>query len=366
VEILAFQQQEERLLEFADVPGRVYAGDRFWIPPQRSRVLWQLSPRNPFFSYGEVQNFLVREEGKPAGRASAIINSKAAQEGRSVGYLGFFECLPDYGIAERLLGEVREWLRGRGVQTVWGPVNFSTWNTYRLMTRGFGLPQFFLEPYNPSYYPEYFERAGFRKAMAFYSNYVSDPEKHIRVDGDKLSALHASGYTLRTFDLRKFREELTLIYQLSIQAFKDNWGYTEITEGEFLQLYDGMENIIDPDLVFFLYDPGGKPVGFSFALPEVSAAVRAMRGEASWLAKLRFLRARGKADTMMFKTMGILPEARGAGLGGALTARLHQVAIGKGYRKIIHALMREDNFMRKISNKGGEAFKEYAVYQWTG
>jgi GNAT superfamily N-acetyltransferase len=154
------------------------------------------------------------------------------------------------------------------------------------------------------------------------------------------------------------------LYELSTRIFNDNWGYTGISWDEFRALYDGLDRLIDPDLVLFALDAKQTPIGFVFALPDLAQAVRSLRGESHLLAKLRFWRERRQTtNTVIVKTLGVLPEARQTGIGSVLVALAHQAAQTKGYTKAIHALMSEENASRKISEKSGAALREYAVYE---
>jgi len=363
MKIERFSIEPKTLWEFITLSEKIYHADPRCIPPSKEKVFTQLSQEAPFFGKGELIHFLAREGGKPVGRISAMINSRALEDGQPIGYLGFFECLQDYAIAEKLLDASLDWLRERKISIVRGPINGSTWHSYRFLTKGFEQAPFLLEPYNPDYYPSFFERFGFRVKKKYYSSIVTYHERQIQSAEEKFEKFTELGYSTRPLDLKNFERELRLLYELSIEIFRDNWEYTEISWKEFSALYDGLERLIDPELVLFAYDPQKKPVGFVFAIPDYAEAVRQMGGASTLLSRLRFVLTRRKPEAAIVKTLGVLPEIRQAGVGSVLVALVHRIIQQKGYTKAIHALMSEENASRKISEKSGEAFKEYAVYE---
>ena len=364
MKMVVFDFEPKLLREFIGLSWKVHKEDPFWIPPFEKKILKQLSPRNSFFTYGEIENFMVLENKDVLGRISAIVNRKAIENGEQIGFLGFFECIDDFSVAEKLLSESTEYLYQRGIRKIRGPINFSTWHTYRFMTQGFETLPFFLEPFNPPYYPSFFERYGIQKVMTYFSNLLENYEHQIQNAEVLRQKFFASGHTVRQIDLNSIHSELRLLYELSTRSVENSCGYTEISFSEFSGLYDGFQRLIDPELVLFAYNSNRKPIGFIFCIPNFAEAIRRMDRKTSLYAKLKL--ANRRADALIIKTMGVIPEARQSGVGSALMALMHKTAKRKRYSKVIHALMRGDNtVIRKMSERGGKIFKEYAVYELT-
>ena len=364
MKIVSFNFDDKLCRKFIDLSWKVNKKNSQWIPPFKRKLTKQLSYDNEFFKYGTIKNFLAFENNAVVGRISAIVNTKATEKNQSIGFLGFFECIEDYSITSSLLEEAVKYFHKQGIKIIRGPINFSTWHTYRFMTKGFEQSPFFLEPFNPTYYPHYFEKYGFKKAMGYCSNLLETPDHQIQIAEEKSERFLASGYTIRHIDMSQLQQELQLLYELSTQSFADAWGFTEISFSEFSNLYDGFHMLIEPEFVLFAYDSRKKPVGFVFAMPNYAEPIRRMNGKTNILAKLKFLQARHKVDTFMVKTIGIIPEARQHGIGSILLGQVHKIAKKRGYSKVIYALMRSNNVViRKMSDRGGNVFKEYAVYE---
>jgi hypothetical protein len=86
-------------------------------------------------------------------------------------------------------------------------------------------------------------------------------------------------------------------------------------------------------------------VGLLFALPDFA---QAQRGEA--------------INTVILKTLAVLPSLAGLGLGSLLTAKVHTQAYQVGYRWAIHALMHVANRSRRISAHTAQPFRGYTLF----
>jgi GNAT superfamily N-acetyltransferase len=285
-------------------------------------------------------------------------------QGRPLGLLGFFEAMDEPEGKEgalALLAEGIRWLRETGAGQIVGPMDGDTWHRHRLNVGPFDDPPFLLEPYNPPSYPEIWEEAGFQVLASYFSKQV-DPAAVVAHLQPRAAAARSAGYRLRRLDMGRFAEELRLLYRLSRTIFAENLLYTEIPEEDFLALYAGSRGLLDPDLILFAGSPQGEDVGFLFAYPDHFRAVAAMRGSRGLLAKLRFLRHRAEAEAVSFKTLGVLPEHRRAGIAALLMHEGHLRAQGKGYSLVNHCLFREGNPSGDLDGGAGRVLRRYHLY----
>jgi hypothetical protein len=100
VEIRQVHSKEDRK-RFLDLPYRLYATEKRWVPPLRMERKEHIDPaKNPFFEHAEVQLFLAQRDGRDVGRISAHVddNLNTFQDNRW-GLFGFFECEDDAEVA---------------------------------------------------------------------------------------------------------------------------------------------------------------------------------------------------------------------------------------------------------------------------
>ncbi|HZP84776.1 MAG TPA: hypothetical protein VFB21_24285 [Chthonomonadaceae bacterium] len=149
---------------------------------------------------------------------------------------------------------------------------------------------------------------------------------------------------IRPIDAARMEEELRRIYALSLVSFRHNFLYTPIAEAEFLTQYRQILPFLRPELAL-LAERGGERVGFLFALPDL---LQTRRGQ--------------PCDTVILKTVAVLPGRDTAGLGNLLGARCHAVAHALSYRRAIHALMHDSNNSRNVSGHYAQPMRRYTLF----
>jgi GNAT superfamily N-acetyltransferase len=350
---------------FLGLPAEVYRDDPGYNAPTRKDVLSSLF--RPDFA-GLQKAWVEVEEGRPLARIVARRSPSLRDgAGRPYGMLGFFEALPEADVGS-LFEESIRWLKATGAGEILGPLDGDTWHKHRLSVGPWDDPPFLLEPYNPPYYPDLWETHGFTVLETYASKRV-EPELVAAHLEPKRQAALAAGYRLRRIEPRRFRDELRRIYAMSRAIFSRNFLYTDIPEEEFLALYAGARNLIDPDLVLIAESPSGPSVedaGFLFAFPDRFRAVAAMRGRRDPFALVRFLLHRSErheVDAVNFKTIGVMPAHRKTGLGAALMGQGHRVALEKGYRAANHCLFREGNPSGEMDGGTGRVMRRYRLYR---
>jgi L-amino acid N-acyltransferase YncA len=262
--------------------------------------------------------------------------------GQTLGAIGHFAAL-DESCAIELLEAASNELSVRGCTRAVGPMDGNTWRRYRLLTERGAEPPFFLEPDNPDDYPRWFLAAGFSPLATYFSALSPDLSVEDTRIPRAVQRLEQNGVRLRSLAPGSFLEELRRIYAVSCVSFQSNYFYHPITETEFLAQYEPIRAHIRPELVV-LAEHEGKPVGFVFSLPNLAEAPR------------------GHIDTVVLKTVAVLPGRPYAGLGNVLVARCHEAARDLGFRRVIHALMHETNNSLNLSGHYAKPFRRYTLF----
>ena len=271
----------------------------------------------------------------------ATLTPRLADE--PVGVVGHYAAA-DVEAGATALRHACQQLAARGLRRIVGPMDGSTWRRYRLLTLRGSEPPFFLEPDNPDDWPSHFEAAGFAPLSRYFSALnddltVIDP----RVDG-ALARMQAEGVAIRSLDASRPEEDLKAVHKLSLEAFAGNYLYTPISQGEFLDMYAPLCPYLRPELLL-LAEKGSDLVGFIFGFPDFA---QGQRGQT--------------IDTAIAKSLAVRPGRAGAGLGTILLDLFQQAARRLNYKRVIHALMHENNRSRKISAHFGRPFREYVLY----
>jgi hypothetical protein len=372
IQIRAVTTPADREL-FLDVPARVYANDRYWVPPLRSDVAKQFAPSNPFFEYGKLQQFIALDQGaktpQAVGRIVAAVNQRLMKsEDQKVGLFGFFECVPDFAIAQALTEAACQWLREQGMTIARGPIDLSTHNNCLFLVDGFDSPPMVMMPYNPSYYPQFMEQDGWHKAKDAYA-YDFPLDKPLPAEFEKAYRIACkSGVTFRPLRTKgkEFEQDAISLYHLFTRAFANNWSSTPRSEEEFLEEAKALQSLVDPD-VFPVAEYNGEMVGFWMGLPDYNIPLKHVGGRLNWLGILKFLWYRRQIDQGRVIAICSLPEYRRKMVPLALIYLGMQGGIQKGkpYKRAELSWVYEDNFPSRklIEASGGKIYKTYRIYE---
>ncbi|PSB03697.1 hypothetical protein [Merismopedia glauca] len=360
------QQQEL----FLDVPKVVYANDPNWVSPLRSSIAKQLSDQNTFLTYGKFQQFIaVSSDNKPVGRVVAAVNQRLIdKEKEQLGLIGYFECINNFEIAQSLLDNASEWLRSHNLKIARGPIDLSTHNNCLFLVDGFDSPPMVMMPYNPPYYPEFWEQYGWEKAKDAYAyNFPLDtplpPEfaKAYRV-------ACKSGVNFRTLRTKgkEFEADCISLYNLFNTAFADNWSSTPRTQEEFVEEAKDLQGLVDPD-VFPVAEYNGEMVGFFMGLPDYNIPLKHVNGKLNLPGILKFLWYKRQIDRGRVIAICSLPEYKRKMVPLALIYLGLQAGIEKGkpYKRAELSWVYEDNFPSRklIAASGGKIYKTYRIYE---
>jgi GNAT superfamily N-acetyltransferase len=286
---------------------------------------------------------VTASDGSTAGRCSLWWRKTPLLPGERVGIVGHYAA-QDAEAGRLLLQRACAHLAAVGCTLALGPMDGSTWRRYRLVTDRGSEPPFFLEPDHPDEWVRHFAEARFAPCAGYVSTVIEDlGVQDPRLDGAE-RRLAAAGIRIRPLDAPRGEQDLRHIYQIAVTSFARSLLYTPIPEAEFLALYRPLLPHVRPELVLLAEDPEG-PVGFLFGVPDLLQQRRGI-----------------PVDTVVVKTLAVLPGRRAAGLGGLLVARCHQAAQRLGFTRAIHALMHEGNVSRNICAERARPIRRYALF----
>ncbi len=287
------------------------------------------------------QTFVLLHHQEAIGRCCLYVNPNLSYANRKVACLGNFEMIKDMPAATYFLDYVFKYAKTNGFDYLIGPMNGSTWDTYRLAT-DYESPCFFLEPYYPNYYSDLFLNAGFEKI----ARYVSNEDREQELNEARIEKIEgrfaAQGIEFRTINLTHFEQELDKLYDFCMLSFKSNFLFTPINRESFKEKYLKLKPYIKPEYVIISEDKDKNMVGLIFCIENYTDK---------------------NEKGMIIKTIAKHPSMRYAGMGNALGTRFKKKALADGYSYFIHAFMIETNASKSLSNYfSGRTIREYYLY----
>ncbi len=324
------------LEHFAALGGELYAGDRHPAAPSAAATLALLGAGNPTRRRCQLMAFLA--DGPTArGRVAAMINPQLCdQDGRPFGLLGFFECQDHEDTARRLIDLALEWLDREGCRVVRGPINFTTFHNYRLVTASHRTGYIPGEPYHPDFYPRLWRAAEFTPVARYSSNHT--PFEILAQFESAAEFSRAAGYTVRHF---AGANDLPALYELTLATFAKAWMFSPITREEFDALYSPERVEMVAPYSILAEAPDGQPVGFLYGYPVE------LDGQ----------------PILICKTIAVHPEHRKYAVYQQLSYRYYQLARDGG-REIVAALMHREGTPNQMGWMTADTcVREYEVYE---
>ncbi len=368
----------EEKREFAHFQWQVYRDDPNWVPPILSeRMEFLDQDRHPFFGHADAEFFLARRDGKPVGTIAAVINHRHNEvHEEQVGFFGFFEVLQDREAAEALLETACNWVRDQGMTAIRGPENLSQNEEAGLLVDGWNGPPVIMMTYNPRYYVDFIEGAGFYKAMDLLA-YMVDlykygprgenmPPKLVRV-AEKIKK--RGGFAVRQVDLSHFEEEVRRIKKIYNAAWEKNWGFVSMTEAEIDHLAANLRRMVDPKLIW-VAEQDGETIGMLLNLPDLNQPLLKAYprpGVPEWWTMLKFAwywKVRGCVDTLRGLVGGIMEERRGLGVMAVLMVEAARAALPKHRQCELSWILETNKPTRQLCEMlGGYVYRTYRIYE---
>jgi GNAT superfamily N-acetyltransferase len=357
------------LMKFIKLPWKLYQDDPNWVPPlimDRKKLLDK--KHNPFFRHAEMDLFLASRHGELVGRIGGICNEKHNQFHKDkMGFFGFFESINDSEVAKVLFDTVISWLKGRGKDGMYGPMNPSTNDEVGLLIKGFETPPFIMMPHNLPYYQGLYESYGLKKSKDLYAWYIDAvkqevPERMVRIARETTSR---NKITLRNLKKKNLKQELRLIREIFNDAWSNNWGFIPLTDEELEHAANDLKQIADEQFLL-LAEKEGKPIGFSITLPNINEIlIKNRNGRLFPTGLIRMLTGLKKIKTLRLPLLGIIKEYQHIGLGSIFYMESLNRAKKIGVKAGELSWILEDNIpMNKaIQNLGAEIYKTYRVYE---
>lgn len=338
VTIEAFAHLEGAGEDFLGLPGKTEGLNEKQASAEMAGTRALIDPRNTFYSNGSSCNFVAYRDATPVGRLTAFQNLMLHGDQAHYGLVGLFSCENNQETASALVAKAALWLKGKGLTMMRGPMAGDIWHRWRFITRGFDTSPFPGEPRQPDYYPALFTGAGFAPVRTYSTKKITDLPAQLAKLKKPAQFNAKRGVTFRNLDRDNWEAELVTLYQLCRHSFAENWGVTETTQSEFVDIYDRWLKRSGPEQIVFAQDQGGAVVGLGLAMLS-------------------------PADTINLKTIAILPGQSGFGLGKAIAAELYQRAIDAGLKNARHCLMGPMSPVQRWDQGLGKVTREYTVYE---
>jgi hypothetical protein len=308
--------------------------------------------------------FVCYKNNDIASRVAVIINWLHQKKfGVKSAFFGFFESINDLDAVRRLFNEAEKYCRSEGVELLEGPFNPNHYSELGLQADKFGTPPTFFQPYNPDYYKNLLEEAGFHISSRFQTRKNENIGEYV-LDryGNQTTSLETRNYTIRSFSTRDFEEELERFREVNNDAFSSNWHFLPLSREEYLFSAKYLRLVTRPDLVKIV-EHQGKPVAILHCVLDINPALKTMKGKVRPIKYLRFLLERRKTQKIIIFSVGIKKDYQHSRVYKLLLDSFCQMCLK--YKIVETTWMSEENtpVVKAAEHLGLKPDKEFVIYE---
>lgn len=287
-------------------------------------------------------SFRLVENAVTLARLSCYINPHHGGKSEKVVTFGCLDLPDNTAIFTLLFDALLDEAKKLNATVIIGPMDGSTWNTYRIVTSPQPNP-FLLEVQTPSFYPKLFKAYGFKTLAKYKSTMTKGIEDKWERNQKKYHYFTAIGVSFLPFDKENSDQLFAELGVLCNAAFKNNFLFSPIALDHFVNKMRPLLPLINPRYTIVARHLG-KIVGFIFSYRDTFDKT-------------------GK--TIVVKTLARAPDPAYKGLASVLSSIAMRNAKADDFTKGIHALMVDFNTSAYISSKfNGEVMRSYELLSY--
>lgn len=354
-----------QMKDFLRLPFVIYRPDPNWVAPLTSEVRRVLDEKlNPYFANAKLKLFLCYKGNTIASRTAIIINRLHWEKfDVKSAFFGFFESFDDLEAVRHLFDEAERYCRSQGVDLLEGPFNPNHYCELGLQVNQFRTTPSFFQPYNPEYYNNLLQEAGFRISARFQTRKNENISEYVLARyGAQTNPAEMDSYTIRSFATNDFKAELECFREVNNDAFSSNWHFLPLSKEEYLFSAKYLRLVTRPDLIKIV-EHNGKPVALLHCVLDINPALKKMKGKAGPIEYLRFLRERRKIQKLIIFTVAIKKAYQHSRVYKLLLSEFCKVCLN--YKVLESTWMSKENIaaVKAAEHLGLKPDKEFAIYE---
>jgi len=335
---------------FFEIPAKIYEGLSIKLTEDRAMIaaLFEIeAEKNEIIIYTDHQH--IRLVGIFPHHEDSV-------------YFGFWESADDQALNREAFSLLESDANVRKRVNMTGPINFNTYNRYRIRTGH--LPswnRFDSEPVNPVYYSSLLAQVDFKEKLTFESRYIAQNTLPVLYADyaalmDEQSKIPFKVIALNEQSWLQYEREL---FELIEIVFNQNPFYKAISFEQFRLLYNAkFLRKICPHSSVILIDPqSGRLAAMSICYPDYQSLPATAQGY-DFNRDYPLLKKR----RLLGKTVGVHPDFRRQGLMNYICTHYIRAA-NQYYEDTIFCLMRSDNYSVHFTDHTPYESVKYILYE---
>lgn len=315
--------QHKFMTEFIEFPNTLFAQN-----PKIKKLPFQLEAMYFKIHHLDHDFLIIKNDGVIVLRSMLCLTTLP-----DLAYFGLIDFDFSHPQIETILSEFKKtlnsWCLHAGASKIYGPINFSTWLPYRLMSSNDGGPLFSFEPDRPIEYCQLLKSAGFMTNQVFSSKGLGEITTTINSYQDDYEKSVNAGFKYEFFPRNLGISDVRDLHRLSLSIFSGNYLATPIDFEIFSSLYAAQANKDDYSFSVFILSKSGERIGFFINFLEHDYSV------AKTIGVDKIFRGQGLSNGAMYLS---LKKAHEAGIKQMVTAMVKEGAQSESYGKLTRPL----------------------------
>ncbi len=311
----------------------------------------------------EFALFIVSRDGEDLGRCAAIINKRfQAEKQPGSGFIGFFAAAKDCSQeVSEMFSTAEKWLKDKGVTKIIAPSNGGAPLSMGFLATGYDEDPMFPFPWHPPYYASYIESLDYKPAYPLWYYEINFSSKKYQDAKQRYANSHSG--SIRTISKKNWDKDIEILVGLLNKTFVNEWEFATLDKDAAKEFFGPMKTVLDPQQIQFA-EIDGRPVGFCFALPDLTPLFRSFKGTVGLFDIPKLLFMTKKFQRAGILGIGVLDEYRGKGLSKALALSVYGFHEGLGLKSSLYYPVNESNkesrgFAESIGGEGRVIYKVY-------
>ncbi|RDV14580.1 hypothetical protein DXT99_14375 [Pontibacter diazotrophicus] len=278
-------------------------------------------------------------------------------------HFGFWETTDNLPLNRQAFALLEADAAKRGRTSITGPLDFNTFQRYRLrLAEKPSWGAFDREPINPCYYGAILEQLGFEQKITFESRCIRK-EDIPAVYSDKklfLEELEKIPYDFVPVTPEVWQQFESEIFELVQHVFGSNPAYKPVSREQFNMLYNNAyaQKLCPYSSVLFRHRASGRFAAMSFCHPNYQPLLLPVSVSPTFAQDYPRLAKK----VLLAKSVGVHPDFRGQGLMNYLGA-YGMLCFQELYEEVIFCLMRSDNYSTHFTDMLPYESARYALFE---
>ncbi len=172
---------------------------------------------------------------------------------------GFVKMPEDFAAVQKLFQKIEAKARALGYKQIIGPLNYTTWLSYRW---AIDHPELKIYPDcdNPSYYVDFIQRLGYHKLYTYRSATILIDNALYELGQKTYQQKLQEGFEFKLISGQPTTDDIKAIYDISTAAFAGGPLYSELPYQYFEQIYLQWMQRVEP--IAYVAYKDGRAVGF--------------------------------------------------------------------------------------------------------